>query len=282
MRTPFISIVTISYNQAPFLREAIESVLSQKTSNVEYIVVDPGSTDGSRDIIADYGDAIDRVVLDPDDGPADGLNKGFALAQGRIGYFLNSDDYLLPGAIAKLEHIWASNPGARFVLCRAWLVDRAGYPTRELIPTPVRMLDLKLGAATIVQPGLSFEMDLFREVGGFNPLNRSCWDYELLAEFARRRAPFMTCADRIAAFRLYDECITGGGAGQAHEERFDRDFARIHSDILNQRNVGDRMTVLRRGRWFKMLANPSHAIHRIRELSRPATIEKRWRTDLPR
>jgi glycosyltransferase involved in cell wall biosynthesis len=279
MSSPFLSIVTISFNQARFLRETIESVLSQKGDDVEYIVVDPGSTDGSREIIAEYRDRIDHVVLDPDAGPADGLNKGFAVARGRIGYFLNSDDYLLPGAIDKLRRLWSEHPQAKFLLCRAWLVDENGAPIRELVPTPIRATDLRLGAATIVQQGVSFELDLFREVGGFNVANRSCWDYELLAEFARRKARFATSSERIAAFRIYGDSITGGGAGQAHEERFDRDFDRIHRSILDQPGVEKRMTVLRRGRWLKMIANPTHAVHRLRELTLPATIRTRWGRD---
>src|SRR3546814_19401558 len=73
---PFLSIVTLSFNQAGYLRQALESVIAQKDGSVEFIVVDPGSTDGSRDIIAELGDGIDNVILDPDRGPADGLNKG--------------------------------------------------------------------------------------------------------------------------------------------------------------------------------------------------------------
>jgi glycosyltransferase involved in cell wall biosynthesis len=79
---PKISIVTISYNQAGFIAECIESVLAQDYHNFEYIIVDPGSTDGSREIIARYSDRISLIVLDPDNGPADGLNKGFSLAFG--------------------------------------------------------------------------------------------------------------------------------------------------------------------------------------------------------
>ena len=79
-----ISIVTLSYNQAEFLERAIRSVVEQDYADIEYIVVDPGSTDGSREIIERYRDRISTVILDPDDGPADGLNKGFAAATGDI------------------------------------------------------------------------------------------------------------------------------------------------------------------------------------------------------
>ena len=73
------SIVTISFNQARFLEQAILSVISQDYLNIQYIVVDPGSTDGSRDIIEKYHNHIDKIIFEPDNGPADGLNKGFGV-----------------------------------------------------------------------------------------------------------------------------------------------------------------------------------------------------------
>ena len=87
-----ISVVTISYNQACYLEQTIISVLNQDYENVEYIVVDPGSTDGSRDIIEKYRNRIQHIIYERDVGPADGLNKGFAVATGDVFYFINSDD----------------------------------------------------------------------------------------------------------------------------------------------------------------------------------------------
>src|SRR5580704_11462983 len=104
-----VSIVTISFNQAEFLERAITSVVEQDYSNIEYIVVDPGSTDGSREIIERYRSRISQVVFEPDRGPADGLNKGFALATGDILGFLNSDDVLLPGSIRSAVAFLNSN-----------------------------------------------------------------------------------------------------------------------------------------------------------------------------
>jgi len=86
-----VSIVTISYNQARFLEQAIRSVINQDYPDIEYIVVDPGSTDGSRGIIEKYQNRIDKIIFDPDEGPADGLNKGFAHATGDIFGFINAD-----------------------------------------------------------------------------------------------------------------------------------------------------------------------------------------------
>jgi glycosyltransferase involved in cell wall biosynthesis len=109
MTQPKVSIVTISYNQCAFLERAIQSVLAQNYPEVEYIVVDPGSTDGSRDIIERYRSRISKLILEPDKGPVDGLNKGFSVATGEIYGYLNADDEFLPGAIDKAMRAFASH-----------------------------------------------------------------------------------------------------------------------------------------------------------------------------
>ena len=103
------SVVTISFNQARFLREAIESVLSQEGDGIEieYIICDPGSKDDSRAIADSYGERIAHRVYERDDGPADGLNRGFAHATGDVFCYINSDDFFLPGAFARIARFLA-------------------------------------------------------------------------------------------------------------------------------------------------------------------------------
>src|SRR5271170_7307769 len=110
--TSRVSIVTVSFNQASFLERAIRSVLEQDYPDIEYIVVDPGSTDGSRDIIDRYRSQISKIILEPDTGPANGLNKGFAAASGNIFGYINADDAYLPGAIAKAVSAFRARPDA--------------------------------------------------------------------------------------------------------------------------------------------------------------------------
>src|SRR4051794_11958143 len=104
---PKFSVVTISFNQAEFLERAIQSVLRQDCeAGIQYIVVDPGSTDGSRDVIEKYRSRLSHVILAPDLGPADGLNKGFKIATGDILCYLNSDDEFLPGAFRRVANFF--------------------------------------------------------------------------------------------------------------------------------------------------------------------------------
>src|SRR2546421_4140100 len=95
---PLVTIVTPTLNMGDFLDETIDSVLSQDYPHIEYVVIDGGSTDGSVDILRSFGDRF-RWVSEPDGGQSDAINKGFALCQGAIRAYLNSDDVLCPGAV---------------------------------------------------------------------------------------------------------------------------------------------------------------------------------------
>jgi GT2 family glycosyltransferase len=103
---PRISIVTPSFNQAPYLEAAIRSVLDQEYPALDYIIVDGGSTDGSIEIIERYRDRCAAVVIEPDAGQSDALNKGFARASGDVLTWLCSDDLLEPGSLRQVAAAW--------------------------------------------------------------------------------------------------------------------------------------------------------------------------------
>lgn len=97
-----VSIITVVLNNEPLVRDAIESVLSQTYADVQYIVIDGGSTDGSLDIIQSYDDKISVIVSEPDEGIYDAMNKGLALASGEVVAFLNADDFYAHSSV--IEH----------------------------------------------------------------------------------------------------------------------------------------------------------------------------------
>lgn len=217
------SIVTISFNQAPFLEKAIRSVIDQDYSEIEYIVVDPGSLDGSREIINRYRDRIDKVIFEPDCGPADGLNKGFSQATGQIFGFLNSDDYLLPGALAKVASAFSSANHKDVLSGHCVIVDDKDQVTSYFRSRRYSPLRYVYGAGTLAQQSTFFRADAFRRAGGFNPENRIAWDGELWVDLALSGARFGRLNQYLSAFRIYNESISGAGGHRSDAYQAYRD-----------------------------------------------------------
>jgi glycosyltransferase involved in cell wall biosynthesis len=207
---PSISIVTLSFNQSVFFAECLNSVLAQKSAGVEYIVVDPGSTDGSRELIERFASRIDVRILEPDRGPADGLNKGFAKAASEVFGYINADDRLAPGALAFVRQFFARHPEVD-VLCGAIrIIDRDGRPSpRARTADRFDLSRYAAGICTVGQQGTFFRREAFARSGGFNPANRVTWDGELLVDMAMAGAQFATVDKILGDFRIYPGSITG-------------------------------------------------------------------------
>lgn len=204
-----ISIVTISFNQKKYLRQCIDSILSQTDCDLEYIVVDPGSTDGSRTLIESYGDRIVKVFA-PDSGPADGLNRGFEQATGEIYGFINSDDYLLPGALKNINQYFTKNRVGWFVTGQGYTEDANGHYFR-IRPQPLTPRTMLHRAAVIFQQATFFSAKAYTDAGGFNTNNKTCWDYELFLRMLLNGVKHEVIPHDVAAFRLHDQSISGTG-----------------------------------------------------------------------
>jgi glycosyltransferase involved in cell wall biosynthesis len=229
MTPPRISIVTISFNQAPFLERCIRSVVDQGYPNTEYIVVDPGSTDGSRDIIERYRGRLAAAVLEPDQGPADGLNHGFARSSGEVLGYINADDCLRPGSLAFLGEYFARNPEVDVLAGGIRITDADDRPRlRNRAADQFDLADYAAGVCTVTQQGTFFRRRAFEAVGGFNAANRVCWDGELLVDMAIKGMRFARTSRTLGDFRLYGANITGSSG---YMEKLDREFARINGKI---------------------------------------------------
>jgi glycosyltransferase involved in cell wall biosynthesis len=238
MALPRISIVTLSFNQGRFLAEAIESILGQDYPNLDYIVVDPGSTDDSRAIIARYQGRL-TALLEPDKGPADGLNKGFAAASGDIFGYINADDLLLPGALDTVARHFTNHPEVGAVLGGGLLIDATGAERRPIKSSRFSLAAFGHGAMTFCQQGHFFRRPAFAAAGGFNPANRTCWDAELLVDMGLAGVQFLNVPDRLGCFRLYGETITGSGR---LAEQMQQDLRRVQGKALGREpNLRDRL-----------------------------------------
>lgn len=225
-----ISIVTISYNQVEYLKQCIESVLNQDSADVEYIVVDPGSTDGSRELIDSYGDRIIRIY-EKDKGPADGLNKGFASATGDVFGFVNSDDYLLPHALKYVAEYFADSSNESIVSGNGF-IEYPGNKLKHVRPTLMKPVPYVYGACTVFQQGTFFRALAYRRVGGFNPTNKTCWDGELFVDFLLAGYKHDVFSGKLAVFRMYPDSITGSGR---LADAYKVDHARIFNKVMGRR-----------------------------------------------
>jgi len=127
--TPRISIVTPSFNQGQFLEETILSVLNQDYPNLEYFVMDGGSTDTSVEIIKKYAHRLTYWESKPDRGQSHAINKGFKMATGELVAWLNSDDLFNPGALFEVAEIWKKDQKLGFIHGISEIVDEVGKPT---------------------------------------------------------------------------------------------------------------------------------------------------------
>ena len=203
-----VTIVTISFNQEEFLERAILSVVQQNYDNIEYIVVDPGSSDGSRDIIERYRSKISKVIFEPDQGPADGLNRGFSFATGDIYGFLNSDDIILPDTISRVVKFFRENSDIDVVSGHSIIIDRYDNKIRNGYSEKFSLLKYAYGSVIHMQASTFFRARLFKSTGGFNSLNRVAWDGELLIDMGINGAKFATVNEFWSKFRLHSNSIT--------------------------------------------------------------------------
>jgi glycosyltransferase involved in cell wall biosynthesis len=181
---PRISVVTPSFNQAQFLEQTICSVLDQGYENLEYIIIDGGSSDGSVDIIKRYEKHIDYWVSEPDGGHARALAKGFAHANGDILAWLNSDDLYFPWTLKTVAEIFKEHPEAHWITGIQVVFDREGritYAQRKLI----NHMDYLIGRyAWIQQESTFWTRELWTAAGGYiNTTYKIMIDGELWSRF---------------------------------------------------------------------------------------------------
>ena len=225
---PSISIVTPSYQQAIFLRETIESVLNQGYPNLEYIVMDGGSTDGSVEIIKDYADRIAYWQTQPDGGHYSALNQGFAKTTGEIMAWINSDDKYTPWAFSIVGEIFGQFPEVKWLTTACPLIwdiggravnvgrrpfggiSRQGFLKGESLPGGSG----RYVTGVIQQESTFWRRSLWEEAGGkIDESLRLAGDYALWAKFFQH-TDLYTIDTPLGGFRVHDEQKTAHYLGE--------------------------------------------------------------------
>ncbi|NTU78068.1 MAG: glycosyltransferase [Chloroflexales bacterium] len=206
---PLISIVTPSYNQASYLEETIRSVLLQGYPNLEYIVMDGGSTDGSVEILQRYAPWLSYWQSCKDGGQSMAIAEGFDRAQGSILAWINSDDRYQPGALARVAQFFSANPRVIFGNGDVHIIDAESRISSRLNAVrPVPTITANLGAHCWAQQGSFWQSDAYRRIGGLDRSLRFCMDRDLFLRLTRsgpaRRIPGPPLGD----FRLHEEAKT--------------------------------------------------------------------------
>lgn len=204
---PKISLVTPSYNQGQFIEQTIRSILDQDYPNLEYSIIDGGSTDSTKKIIKKYANQLSHWVSEKDGGQSDAINKGFAKATGEIMGWLNSDDVLMPGSLSLIAKIFTELPEVDWISCTPQTISQHGH-VQHLGLRPVYIQKLiaagwyhGLGLGFIMQEGTFWRRSLWQQAGGkVNDLHFGM-DFELWKRFAERTT-LLPVHVPLAAFRL--------------------------------------------------------------------------------
>lgn len=215
---PRLTIITPSYNQAIFLERTIDSVLSQGHPNLEYIVVDGGSKDGSVDIIRKYERHLAWWVSEPDRGQVHALNKGLERSTGAWVGWQNSDDIYLPGALALAFSAQGNAPESTGVIAGAMLmVDADDHPLRELRYVTPTFRSLRAEGMVIANQSAWWRRSLHSKVGFLNEQYDCSFDYDWFLRLLRHtQARYID--EMLGALRLHDDTKTSNLSSKFTEQ----------------------------------------------------------------
>ncbi len=228
-----ISIVTPSFNQAQFIRETIDSVLDQKYPNLEYLVMDGGSTDQTTKILQSYGSRI-KWISKKDKGQTDAINKGMKLVNGEIVAYLNSDDVMAPGTLAAVGDFFSKNKDAHWFSGEYIIIDTVGKPIQWYVVLYKKFFR-SLGFTSVLyilnyinQPSTFWRRSIFDDIGYFDTSLRYCMDYDFWLRCAQKYQLYLS-PQVFSKFRIH---ATSKG-GSAYKKQFQEE------EMITARNTSN-------------------------------------------
>ena len=208
MQLPRITIVTPSFNQAKYLPETIESILSQDYPNLEYIVIDGGSTDGSVDIIKKYESRLSYWVSEKDNGQSDAIMKGFERSTGELFAWVNSDDVLFPGCLHRIASTYIGQGQPDIIHSDVAYLNSEGRIIR-FVRTPAQNLFLCSRGVWYAQaPAVFFKSRLFRQTGGLNRNYHLSMDFDIWVRMMKAGALAAHVPHYLGGFRWHKSSKT--------------------------------------------------------------------------
>ena len=231
MILPSIALVTPTLNQSVYLREAVDSVLGQEYRALDYIVMDGGSTDGSQEVLVSYGPRL-RWVSKPDAGQSAAINQGWQRTQGEIIGWLNSDDRLAPGALARVGDFFANHPEIEWVYGDCDYINSEGQVWRHYPVCPYNYSRLVVEAQNYIpQPATFFRRRLLETIGWLDEGLHYVMDYDFWLRIGLRH-PGVYLPGRLAALRLH-----AGAKSTAHLGQFASENVLVLERLLSSSDL---------------------------------------------
>lgn len=223
--SPLISIIMPSYQQVAFIEEAVRSILDQQEADVELLVMDPGSTDGSRELLLKlkelYGEKL-QLYFAPDEGQADAINRGMALARGNILGWLNTDDRLRPGALRRVAP-FLNVPEPRWLYGRCGIIDTQGRQISRYIVWYKNFRGRRFSLYKLLtedfipQMATFWNRSLWEASGQLDKDRHLAMDYDLFLRFARLSTPVVETT-YLADFRVHQDAKSSLQTGKHLQE----------------------------------------------------------------
>ncbi|PSR19087.1 glycosyltransferase [filamentous cyanobacterium CCP3] len=271
---PVISIVTPSFNQGEYIEETIRSLLLQGYPNLEYLVIDGGSTDNSVEIIRKYEPWLAYWVSEPDRGQTHAVNKGFQLSSGEILAWLNSDDTYEKNALQRVARLMVEKPDVDLLYGNVKIIDESGQTITELRSVPFDSTAFYYETVHIAsQSAVFWRRDLFFKVGMLDENYSFAMDRELLVRFIQEGAKFWFLHSLLGTYRCHSSSKTFGTADKSKQELLQ---IKEIADVRNRSDYKLRRLFyrLRQFTYLTMQGDLPYMLSRLRAKFRPSAFDR--------